>query len=103
MTITTPLQLYARARRERRRRAEARAWVTDELERETLSAENVRVSVMLVVVGIGVALSVVPMDYFSDNVAQAFRGNLPTFARWRFAVIVALAFYILGERVLLGY
>lgn len=103
MTVTTPLQLYARARRERRRRAEARAWMADELERETLSAEKLRVSVMLVVVVAGVAFSVVPMDYFSDNVVQAFRGNLPTFVRWRFAVILALALYILGERVLLGY
>lgn len=103
MTVTTPMQMYARARRERRRRAEARAWMTDELERETLSAERLRVSVMLVVVGVGVALAVVPMDYFSDNVVQAFRGNLPTFARWRFAVIASLGVYILGERVLLGH
>lgn len=97
------MQLYARARRERRRRAEARAWAADELERETLSAEKLRVSVLLVVVGVGLFFSLIPVGYISDGVGQAFRGNLPTFVRWRFAVIVALAAYILGERVLLGH
>ena len=103
MTVTTPVQLYARARRERRRRAEADAWASDELERETLSAEKLRVSVMLVVVGVGLFFSAIPVGYISDNVVLAFRGNLPAFVRWRFAVIIALAAYILGERVLLGH
>ena len=87
MTVTTPVQLYARARRERRRRAEADAWASDELERETLSAEKLRVSVMLVVVGVGLFFSAIPVGYISDNVVLAFRGNLPAFVRWRFAVI----------------
>ncbi|HVF68036.1 MAG TPA: hypothetical protein VM914_10245 [Pyrinomonadaceae bacterium] len=103
MTVTTPTQLYARARRQSGRRAEARAWASDELERETLSAEKLRVSVLLVVVVVGLFFSAIPVGYISDNVAQAFRGNLPTFVRWRFAVIIALAAYILCERVPLGH
>ena len=99
---TTSTQLFARVRRVRRRRTAPRPLPADGFERETLSAEKLRVSVLLIVVGVGVAFSVVPVGYLSEGVGAAFRGNLPTFVRWRFAVLAAWALYLLAERFMLG-
>ncbi|HJQ34608.1 MAG TPA: adenylate/guanylate cyclase domain-containing protein [Pyrinomonadaceae bacterium] len=100
---TTSLQLPGRVRRLRRRRGRARTPADDGLEREALSAEKLRVRVMLTVIGVGVAFSVVPVNYLFGDVGRAFRGDLPTFVRWRFVILAAWALYLLGERVMLGY
>jgi adenylate cyclase len=100
---TTSIQLSGRAGRRRWRRARARTPACDGLEREALSAEKLRVRVMLTVIGVGVAFSVVPADYLFGDVGRAFRGDLPTFVRWRFVILAAWALYLLGERVMLGY
>ena len=86
----------------RARRVDAESVLEAELVREALSTERLRVLVLMIVIAVGLTLSLIPPAYFSQGIADAFRGNLQSFVIWRLVVLTPLIIYLVAERVVLS-
>ena len=89
--------------RARQRRSDAESILEAEFEREALGTERLRVLVLTVVITVSLFLSLIPPTFFSEGIEQVFHGEMQSFVYWRFIILLALALYLLAERVLLGY
>jgi adenylate cyclase len=75
----------------------------NEIAFETLGTEKLRIMVLLAIMSAAALFSLIPPTYFSPEMANAFRGNLTPFIKWRFVVLGGLVLYLLAERLLLSF
>ena len=86
-----------------RGRGDAERILKAEFEREALGTERLRVLVLTIVITVSLFLSLIPPTFFSEGIEHVFRGEMQAFVYWRFVILLVLALYLVGERVLLGH
>jgi adenylate cyclase len=100
---TVSLHLRRLTRRAAARRDRAARVLEAELEREALGTERLRVLVLAAIVTVSLFASLVPPTFFAEGIEHVFRGEMRAFVFWRFTILLALALYLLSERLLLAH